>query len=241
MLWAALVFGAFLGGFIQPIVGFGSALILVLFLSPFFSMAIAPSLAAGISIGLCGLMLWRYRKSVDWHGALFPVAVYTVVNVLVIRMLGSFDLKLLTMVFGAFLVVLSIYYLFFAKKVSVRPSRVAAFACSAFSGITGGLFSVGGPMMALYFVASTDDYRTYVGNLQFLFTVTNIVSAVMRAASGLYPVSLLPATLLGTAAIIAGEYIGARVSAHVNAANIKTVVYIGVGVSGLLTLVEQLL
>ncbi len=241
MVWVALVVGAFFGGFIQPITGFGSALILVLFLSPFYSMTIAPSLAAGISIGLCAPMVWRSRKSIDWRGALFPVAVYTAVNILVIRMLGSFDLKLLTMVFGAFLVVLSVYYLFFAKKVSVKPSRTAAFLCSAFSGITGGLFSVGGPLMALYFVASTDRRETYVGNLQFLFTVTNIVSALMRAAGGLYPASLLPATLLGTAAIIAGERVGARVSAHVNASNIKTVVYIGVGVSGLLTLVEQLL
>jgi len=241
MVWAALVVGAFLGGFIQPITGFGSALILVLFLSPFYSMTLAPSLAAGISIGLCAPMVWRSRKSIDWRGALLPVAVYTVVSVLVIRMLGSFDLKLLTMVFGAFLVVLSVYYLFFAKKVSVRPSRMAALACSAFSGITGGLFSVGGPLMALYFVASTENRETYVGNLQLLFTVTNIASVVMRAASGLYPVSLLPVTLLGAAAIIAGERVGARVSTRVNASNIKTVVYIGVGVSGVLTLVEQLL
>ena len=47
-------------------------------------------------------------------------------------------------------------------------------------------------------------------------------------------------TLVGIVLINVGERIGARVSGRVNAANFKTVVYIGVGVSGLLTLLGQL-
>lgn len=240
MLWAALVAGAFLGGFIQPIVGFGAAPLMVLFLSPFLPMTVAPSLVAGVSVGLCFPMVWRLRCSIDWRGVFFPVAVYTVVNVAVIRMLGAFDLHVLTMAFGAFLVLLGVYNLFFAKNASVKPSRTAAFLCSAFSGITGGLFSVGGPMMALCFVAASEKRETYVGNLQLLFLVTNAISAVMRGVGGFYPVSLLPMTFAGIVLVNVGERIGARVSGRVNAANFKTAVYIGVGVSGLLTLLGQL-
>ena len=62
----------------------------------------------------------------------------------------------------------------------------------------------------------------------------------MRGVGGFYPVSLLPMTLAGIVLINVGERIGARVSGRVNAANFKTVVYIGVGASGLLTLLGQL-
>jgi uncharacterized membrane protein YfcA len=108
MAWAALVAGSLFGGFIQPITGFGSAMIMVLFLSPALSMTLAPSVTAGVCCVLSSVMLWRLRRSVDWRGAFLPVAVYTAVNIAVIRMLDAFDLRLLTIIFGAFLVVLRI-------------------------------------------------------------------------------------------------------------------------------------
>lgn len=240
MAWAALIAGSLFGGFIQPITGFGSAMIMVLFLSPALSMTLAPSVTAGVCCALSSVMLWRLRSSVDWRGAFLPVAVYTAVNIAVIRMLDAFDLRLLTIIFGAFLVVLSIYFLFFAKNASVKPTLLMAIVCSSVSGISAGLFSVGGPLMALYFIAASEKRETYVGNLQLLFALTNAVSALMRGVGGFYPISLLPMTLVGIVLINVGERIGARVSGRVNAANFKTVVYIGVGVSGLLTLLGQL-
>ena len=241
MAWAALVLGSFLGGFIQPITGFGSATIMVLTTAPFLSMTIAPSVTAGVCCVLSAVMLWRLRRAIDWRGAFLPVAVYTAVNIAVICMLDSFDLRLLTIIFGAFLMVLSVYFLFFAKNASVKPTLAAAIVCSGISGISAGLFSVGGPLMALYFVAASEKRETYLGNLQLLFAVTNAVSALMRAVGGFYPASFIPMTLVGIVLINIGERVGARVSGRVNAANFKTVVYIGIGVSGLLTLLGQIL
>ncbi len=241
MVWAALCIGAFFGGFTQSIVGFGAAAILVLFLTPFISMAVAPSVVAVVNVGLCLPLLWRLRRAVDWRGVLLPVIVYTVASIAAICMLGSLDLRFLTAAFGAFLVLLSVYFLFFAQKVSVKPTNATAIVCSAVSGICAGLFGVGGPMMALYFVSVFEERDTYLGNLQLLFASTYAVNALVRAASGLFSLSLVPMTLLGVVLINAGAYVGTRLSKRIDTASAKTAVYAGVGVLGAVTLIEQLL
>ena len=116
---------------------------------------------------------------------------------MVISLLDGMDLHLLTALFGGFLVLLAVYFLFFAKHVTVKPSLGAGLLCSAFSGCCAGAFTIGGPMMALYFVAVARDKEAYVADMQFLFVTTNAINLAMRAARGLYGTEYLPVTAVG--------------------------------------------
>ena len=171
-----------------------------------------------------------------------PIGLYTVCSLVIINLLGNFDLHVLTALFGAFLIALAAYFLLFAKRVKLdQPGLAAGLVCSAFSGCCAGAFTIGGPMMALYFVAIARSKETYVGNMQFLFFTTNLINFTMRTVRGYFSAALLPMAGLGMACILLGLWIGTRLSRKMSGDVARQVVYIGVGVSGLVTLVQELM
>ena len=236
-----MALAALAGGIIQPLTGFGSAVILMVAAQYFFDITIAPGVVAAICMFQSGLMAWNRRKNNDHTQILPPIALYTVCSLAVINLLGSMDLHILTAAFGGFLMLLALYFLFIAKRVSLKPGLAAGMLCSGFSGCCAGAFTVGGPMMALYFVAIARDKDTYVANMQFLFAVTNLTNLAMRAVRGLYGAQYLPVTAVGVIFVLVGMVIGSALSKRMNGDVARQVVYIGVGVSGLVTLLQQIL
>ena len=241
MTYAIMALAALAGGIIQPLTGFGSAVILMVAAQYFFDITIAPGVVAAICMFQSGIMAWNRRKSIDLKQILPPIALYTVCSLAVINLLGSMDLHVLTAAFGGFLMLLALYFLFIAKRVSLKPGLAAGMLCSGFSGCCAGAFTVGGPMMALYFVAIARDKDTYVANMQFLFAATHLTNLAMRAARGLYGAQYLPVTAVGVIFVLVGMVIGSALSKRMSGDVARQVVYIGVGVSGLVTLLQQIL
>ena len=93
----------------------------------------------------------------------------------------------------------------------------------------------------LYFVAIARDKESYVANMQFLFAATNLTNLAMRAVRGLYGAQYLPVTAVGVIFVLVGMVIGSALSKRMNGDVARQVVYIGVGVSGLVTLLQQIL
>ena len=241
MTYAIMALAALAGGIIQPLTGFGSAVILMVAAQYFFDITIAPGVVAAICMFQSGIMAWNRRNIIDLKQILPPIALYTVCSLAVINLLGSMDLHILTAAFGGFLMLLALYFLFIAKRVSLKPGLAAGMLCSGFSGCCAGAFTVGGPMMALYFVAIARDKDTYVANMQFLFAATNLTNLAMRAVRGLYGAQYLPVTAVGVIFVLVGMVIGSALSKRMSGDVARQVVYIGVGVSGLVTLLQQIL
>ena len=242
MAYAMMGLAALAGGVIQPLTGFGAAVIMMVAASAFYDMTIAPTIVALICMAQSGTMTWMYRKHIDVKQIALPIGLYTVCSLVIINLLGNFDLHVLTALFGAFLIALAAYFLLFAKRVKLdQPGLAAGLVCSAFSGCCAGAFTIGGPMMALYFVAIARSKETYVGNMQFLFFTTNLINFTMRTVRGYFSAALLPMAGLGMACILLGLWIGTRLSRKMSGDVARQVVYIGVGVSGLVTLVQELM
>ena len=85
------------------------------------------------------------------------------------------------------------------------------------------------------------DKESYVANMQFLFVTTNAINLAMRTWRGLYGAEYLPITAVGAAFVVLGMVIGNALSRRMSGDMARQVVYIGVGVSGLVTLLQQIL
>ena len=73
MIWAVVFLAAAGAGLIQSVTGFGAAVMMMLVLPYFFDMIRSPALSSSISLGLSAVLVWRFRKYVDWKLTL-PVA-----------------------------------------------------------------------------------------------------------------------------------------------------------------------
>ena len=236
MVFLAVGLSSAAAGFLQTVTGFGAATVLMLVLPYFFDMAASPALSSSICMGLAASLALRFRHAIRLRLVLLPSLIYTAVSILA----AGADLRLLSIGFGVFLTALSVYFLFFGSKAALKSGRVSMVVCSAVSGVCAGLFSIGGPTMALYYLAVTERKEEYLGNIQFLFAVTYAAGLPQRVSSGAYTAALLPMTVLGIGAILAGRQLGLRVSERLDPERVKKLVFLYVGLTGILTLVRHL-
>ena len=87
----------------------------------------------------------------------------------------------------------------------------------------------------------TDTHEEYLANTQFLFTVTNFFNTAMRISKRIYTADLIPLTIAGMVAINIGKLIGVKVYKGMSDETLKMTIYIFVGISGIVTLVRNLL
>lgn len=241
MVWAVVAVASVAAGLIQTVTGFGSVVMLMLVLPFFFDMVDAPALALAINQLFCMVLLWQYRRHIRLRTALPPTLAYAAANVAAVRLVGGLDMRVLVIAFAIFLMALSLYFLLAAGRIRLRGSPAAGIGCGLFSGVTAGLFAVGGPPMAIYFLAAADDHLSYIACMQFLFTITGAVNVAARVAGGLFHVSLLPYAAVGTVCILLGKVLGEKVSRRLNGELMRRLVYVFVGVSGLILLLQQVL
>ena len=241
MVWLAVGLASLVGGMVQTVTGFGAGVILIMILSRFFELTEAASLNTAICAALSLSLTWQFRKEIRWKLLLVPEIPYLIASVLIIRVISAINMTALAVGFGLFLIALSVFFFFFEKRIHLRGTLPTALVCGGISGVFSGLFGVGGPLMALYFVAIMPNRVAYVASLQCFFLLSNMISIPTRLAEGLYSLSLVPMTLLGIAGILCGKHLGLRIADRLDGAKLKTIIYIFVGISGAVTLIQQIL
>lgn len=239
-MYGIILLTALFAGYAQMACGFGAGMILIMALKLYFTVTEAPAITQVICTVLSAVMLWPLRHRIRLKEMLVPMICYCGVSALAVLWIKSIDMHLLTVCFGAFLVLLSIYFLLFDKKVRIRKTPVSEVLCCGFSGLCSGLFGVGGPTLALYLVQVCDGKEAYLASLQLLFTVGNLISTVARIREGIYYSGLIPVTAVGCAGVLLGLWLGAGTGRKSGAEKLRTVVYVCVGISGLIVLLQNL-
>lgn len=232
-----VTFGAaIVAGFIQAVTGFGAGIFMMLFFPMFFPILNASALSSSITLFASTSLAWRYRKHCQWKLLLLPTCIYLVFSSTVILLAPYLPTGILKKSFGVLLVVLSIYFLRFAGKIQVKPNLPSAMVCGGISGIASGLFGIGGPPMVIYFLSALDDKEKYLGTIQFFFAVTGAYNLVFRIFSGIYTAELLLYTLIGAVAVLIGGKVGTRLIERLDTETMKKIVYVFLGISGVLNL-----
>ena len=123
----------------------------------FFDMVAAPAVTSAITVGLSLTLAWKFRKHININACLFPTLVYLIFSIASINCANNLNLEFLSLAFGVFLVVLAIYFFAVSERISLQANRRTATMCAMISGITSGLFGIGGPLMAIYFIFAIKD------------------------------------------------------------------------------------
>lgn len=231
---------AMLGGLLQAITGFGGGIIIMMVLPNLVSMQVAPAISGTICTPLAGSIAWRYRKYLNIKKVFFPALVYMAASTVAIRLTTVINMNSMKPVFGGFLVLLSLYFMFFSQKLKVKGTMLTAFVCSAVSGALGGMFGIGGPLMTLYFLAVTETKEEYLGTLNGLFTITSVYQLIVRILSGIITIHVVPAILFGTCGILLGRFFGSKIVDKLDAARMKQYIYLFLAFAGIVTIVGSL-
>jgi hypothetical protein len=233
-----IVGAAILAGIIQGVTGFGSGIVLMMVLPMMFALPQSAGISSAICICLCAQMVYMYRKYVNFKKIILPSILYLIVCSIAIRFSTIVDQVLMKKVFGIFLIVLAIYYLFINKNNDRKKIGIAlSIFCIVVSALCDGLFGIGGPLMVMYFLSTTHNTHEYLVTIQTFLCINCVYNTIFRICNGI----LLPEHLLyigiGIIGIIIGGFIANKLVDKLDGVLIRKLIYIMIGISGIINII----
>lgn len=220
-------------GFVQRVSGFGLGIFAMVFLPHFMpSHTAAAAISALFACVTATYNAIRYRKNIAYKTALPMICAALVSIPIAVRFSAAVSGDIFKILLGAVLILLSIYFIFFNKKINIKPTFSNGLLAGTLGGTLGGLFSTGGPPAVLYLSSATADNITYFATIQFYFCFTNLYATSMRVINGIINTDILIYAAVGMIGCMAGDFIGKTVFDKLDSNKLKQIIYIGMIISG---------
>ena len=237
MEYLYLILVGFGAAFVQRVSGFGLGIFAMMFLPHFLpSNTAASTISCLFSCCTTTFNSLKYRKNIAFKTALPMLAAAMIPIMIAVYFSANVSADVFKILLGSVLVILSIYFLFFNKRIKIKPTPLNGVLAGTISGVLNGLFSTGGPPAVLYLTSATPDNITYFATIQFYFCLTNLFATANRAISGLITADLLIYAAVGILGCLAGDLIGRKIFDKLDSVKLKYVIYIGMIISGALML-----
>ena len=237
---ALIALVVFCASFIQSVTGFGFGIFAMIFLPSLLLYTEANVLSSMLSLFTSltvALVMWRAISS---KNLIFPLVGCLFSTYLAVEFIGSKDNKTLVLMLGIVLFVLSIYFFFFSGKIKIRPTWYAGLIAGIVSGVMGGMFSIGGPPVVIYFLQSEKNTDRYLATISSYFVLSGVINVVTKAAKGFITPNVWISFALGFIAMALGALIGKIARDKCNSAIIKKAVYGFMALSGLVNIITSL-
>ena len=225
--------------FVQRTTGFGFGIFIMTMLPAIMSSHGEATTLSGILAMTTSLIIviQKYRLIV-WQRLLPILLTFVVVSIGAIFVLKRMEYSILNILLGITLVVVSIYFSFFSKRIKVKTTLPVQITAGTLSGLMGGFFGMQGPPAVLYFVNSEKDKEHYLAVTQTYFLVGNIMMTIARAYNGFFTTAVSMGYIYGITGVVIGNLIGAWVFRHITGSLLKYIIYAYIGISGLTFLFE---
>lgn len=238
MDWIFLILIGSGAGFVQRVSGFGLGIFAMIFLPHLLPDHTAA--AAISSLFACITATYntiRYRKNIAYKTAL-PMVCSALISIPVaVHFSTLVPGEVFKILLGTILIILSIYFIFFNNKVNIKPTFTSGLTAGGLGGILSGLFSTGGPPAVLYLSSAAPDNITYFATIQFYFCFTNIYGTSMRVINGIITTEILFFAAIGMVGCLIGDGIGRIIFSKLDSTKLKTIIYIGMIISGITMIV----
>ncbi len=222
-------------GFIQRVSGFGLSIFTMMFF-PYFmpSQAAAVTVSTLLSTGTTTFNTIKYRKDISFKTVIPMICAALISITVAVYFSKAVTADIFKILLGSVLILLSLYFLFFSNRISIKTTVPNGVLTGTLSGVLGGLFSTSGPPAVLYLTNALEDNKTYFATIQFYFCITNIYSLIMRFFNGLFTLEMLSLFAIGFIGSIIGNLLGKLVFDKLNAKKLRLIVYIGMTLSGII-------
>ena len=238
LLIAAVTFFA---SYVQSVTGFGFGIVAMIFLPNLLMYTEANVLSSILSGSLSVLVVFETYKKTNWKNLVSPFIGNCISTYIAVTFVKSVTHSTLICILGVALFALSIYFFFFTDKIKIKPSRITGFIIGLISGIMGGLFSVSGPPVVIYFLQSEKDSDSYLATLSMYFVLTNIISISMKALPGFITGNVWIALAIGLPTLCISGFLGKKTRDRINSSMLKKTIYGIMAASGIVNIVTSII
>ncbi len=221
--------------FAQRTTGFGFGITIMTAL-PFVmpSYGEATMLSGLLSLTSAGWIACRMRRFLKLKKLLPMLFSSLLVSTACIFLVSRMHNALLLQVLGIMLILISIYFIFFSKRIHMPATRSWQIGAGTLSGTMGGFFGMQGPPAVLYFISSAPDKNEYMSLMQTYVFLSNIGMTLVRAWNGFVSAEVGFGYLVGFAGVLAGTALGTWVYDRIPNRLFRYAVYGYIAVSGVI-------
>ncbi len=225
--------------FVQRTAGFGFGIFIMTMLPAIMGSYGEATTLSGMLAMTTSLMIvvqkWRY---IVWDRLLPILLTFMVVSVGAVFVLRRMEYGILNILLGVTLIAVSIYFMFFSRRIKVKTTKPVQVTAGTVSGLMGGFFGMQGPPAVLYFVSAEEDKDHYIAMTQAYFLFGNLVMTFARAYNGFFTSAVATGYASGIVGVVIGNIVGAYVFRHISISLLRYVIYLYIGITGVLFLLE---
>lgn len=225
--------------FVQRTTGFGFGIFIMTVL-PYVlpSYGEATTLSGLLASVTSFILVVRYRKHIEWRSLIPILLTFMLVSFFAVNWLGAMHSYVLRRILGIVLICASIYFWFFAGKVRVGKGAPTQISLGTLSGLMGGFFGMQGPPAVLYFLQVSETKEKYTAIAQAYFLFGNMMMTVYRAHAGFLTHDVVSYWCWGLPAVLLGTYLGGLVFNHLSMPILRKIVYLYIGICGVVAIVS---
>lgn len=224
----------FVGMVVQRISGFGIGIVAIMMLPPLIHSYTLPAALTNIlSMISAGYLTFKFRKEARFRLIVPVLCGSFLMTFVMVRFANGASLSLLKKLLGITLAGLSLWFLFLAKKVRVRPSTRNGLIAGLCGGTLNGLFSTGGPPVVLYFLGATENHAVYLATIQAYFLFNNTYATIVRFLNGQITQETLAGLLGGIPGMLLGIVLGNYLEPKIPDKAFLRIIYIVMLISGI--------
>ena len=241
MVYIVTILLAGLAGISQGITGFGSGMIIMSVLPYFLGITNAAAVSGLVMLLLNIVGTWHFRHKLNFRHILGPTICFFIGSAVAITNVQKVPVKQLQLVFGCFLIGLSLYFILIKRGGTIKANVFTMLLCGLGAGVCDGLFSIGGPPLAVYYLAVAEDNEEYLADQQSCYLIADIFTVALRIHEGILTPHLFMTGLIGIFGVLAGMGIAFKLLQKFDPDVTRKLVYGMMGVSGTVTLIKTLL
>ena len=226
--------------FVQRTTGFGFGIFIMTML-PFLmpSYGESTTLSGILAITTSAFIAWKLRAYVSWQ-RLWPILLtFIVVSTIAIFALTRIEDHILRCILGVVLIVISLYFSLYSKKIKLPTTKKVQVGAGTLSGLMGGFFGMQGPPAVLYFIQSESTKEQYMAMTQTYFLIGNVIMTIVRAYNGFFTTTVLQDYCFGLGGVVIGTTLGTYVFKRISNRIFRYIVYAYIGISGVVFLMTN--
>ena len=228
---------AFGGAFVQRTIGFGFGIFIMTVLPLLMpSYGEATTLSGMLAMVTSVMMVIRYYKYLQWKKLIPILIIFLIVSFIAIQIVTMLDRAQLKHILGVTLIVAAIYFWFFSERVKIKPNMATQGFLGTISGFMGGFFGMQGPPAVLYFIEVAKQKEEYIALAQTFFDIGNFMMTVFMWRAGFVTAEVLTDWLWALPTVLLGTWVGSIVFRHLSLDLLRHIVFIYIGISGLIEL-----
>lgn len=227
------------GAILQASIGFGFPIFAMIFLVMVFPFSTAVTICQFSGILGVGYLFFKYIKRVQWRTLIPFLSTALLVGLFLAWYSTNLPVVQLKMWLGIVLILISVFF-FFSEKTFIKPNAFVGSISGVISGLLNGLFSIGGPPVALYLLPSIEDKISYIATANAYFFIFKCFSLPIRFMNGSVTKNHIGYLLVSMISMTIGTLIGDRVMQKIPKKALKKIVYIFVALSGAVIVFQQI-